>query len=95
MNRVRLDIFSERSAPLFKDLEAGVFGDEVVKPLPRTADPEPSYLTFVASGAVARKEDDVFKPLLTAKKEANVLSRQLLTASLATSGDNPRWLDTK
>lgn len=57
VRRVRLDLFSSRAVELFKDIEAGVFGTSIVKPM--SMQKEPNYLTFVSSLSDS-PEDDLF-----------------------------------
>lgn len=75
----RLDLIQQRAEPLFKDIDAGVYGKDLVKPPPYGAiPPEPRYLTFV-SGVHASTEDNLFDPALTAKKPEVILEKELFS----------------
>lgn len=76
VHRVRLDLLSQRVYPLYKDLDAGVYGSDPVKPKAKTVEAEPSYLSYVSSYNLS-VEDGLFAPKLTDKKEANILEQQL------------------
>jgi len=49
VRRVRLDLILARAQSLFQDLDAGVFGGTLIKPLPLNPVPEPNYLLFVST----------------------------------------------
>jgi len=49
VRRVRLDLFQHNAISLFKDLDAGVHGSSLVKPIPTTIPPEPLYLSYIST----------------------------------------------
>lgn len=49
VRKVRLDLIQARAESLFKDIDAGVFGNAIIKPQPLTPTIEPHYLTFVST----------------------------------------------
>jgi WD40 repeat protein len=81
VHQVQLGLVSARSQSLFKDLEAGVFGDSAVKPPPKAVVEEPAYLTFVSTlsegeedTSSLRKSTVLQKPLLSASEEQTDIS---------------------
>lgn len=73
--RVRQDIVNESSPGLFKDLDAGVFGSELTKSMPKESQPEPSYLSVVSTDQ-ALPEEAAFKARFAALPAA-VLAKPL------------------
>eukprot|EP00981_Chlorochromonas_danica_P000742 scaffold167_cov168-Ochromonas_danica.AAC.9 len=79
VHRNRLDFIQQRADSLFKDIDAGVFGREIVKAPPVGGSgvlAEPRYLSFV-SGVHASGEDTLFDPALTAKKPEPLFEKEL------------------
>ena len=49
VRKIRLDLFVVRAQTLYQDIDAGVFGNALIKPEPLNPAPEPNYLQFVTT----------------------------------------------
>ncbi len=77
--RVRNDIFNLNAPILSKDLEAGVFGAALVKPVPKVIEAEPSYLTYIKGDEVSPEEALFAHQTALQAQMANILSEILMT----------------
>lgn len=71
VHRVRLDLLTARAPGLFKDLDAGVYGEEKVKrpTAKQTEENEPKYLTFVSSIHPALDDEKLFPDIISIEEQ--------------------------
>eukprot|EP01038_Epipyxis_sp_PR26KG_P009306 gene9306-12538_t len=91
IHRVRLDIVNEGSISLYKDLEANIFGTEIIKPIPinKSGISDYQYLSYYSDKHENVEENKLFDSVLSKKKEDDVLSKPLLNPHDETTDVQP------